>query len=117
MTTLDPSTLDKLLEGVNPSDPQSLLSDAGLFGQLKKALAECMLQAELNHHLEQERGVTTLSCATSKSSRHLACITKRVLYFNMTTVLSSMMPQAKLRTAVALTPGAHRNYVFTVKNC
>lgn len=56
MTTLDPSTLDKLIEGVNPSDPQSLFSDAGLFGQLKKALAERMLQAELNHHLEQQRG-------------------------------------------------------------
>jgi putative transposase len=61
MTTLDPSTLDKLLEGVNPSDPQSLFSDAGLFGQLKKALAERMLQAELNHHLEQQRGATTPS--------------------------------------------------------
>jgi putative transposase len=52
MTTLDPSTLDKLLEGINPSDPQSLHSDTGLFGQLKKALAERMLQAELNHHLD-----------------------------------------------------------------
>ena len=55
MTTIDPSTLDKLLEGVNPSDPQSMFSDAGLFGQLKKALAERMLQAELNHHLEQQQ--------------------------------------------------------------
>lgn len=55
MTTLDKATLDKLLEGVNPSDPQSLFSDAGLFGQLKKALAERMLQAELKHHLEQQR--------------------------------------------------------------
>ena len=45
MTTLDPTILDKLLEGINPSDPQSLFSDAGLFGQLKKALAERMLQA------------------------------------------------------------------------
>lgn len=26
MTTLDPSTLDKLLEGVNPSDLQSLFA-------------------------------------------------------------------------------------------
>jgi len=59
MTTIDQATLDKLLEGVNPSDPQSMFSDSGLFGQLKKALAERMLQAELNHHLEQQRSVTT----------------------------------------------------------
>ena len=61
MTTLDPSILGKLLEGINPSDPQSLFSDAGLFGQLKKALAERMLQAELNHHLERQHGATTPS--------------------------------------------------------
>ena len=53
--------LDKLLEGVYPSDPQSLFSDTGLFGQLKKALAERMLQAELNHHLEHQRRVATPS--------------------------------------------------------
>jgi len=45
MTTLDPSIRDKQLEGMNPSDPQSLFSDAGLVGQLKKALAQHMLQA------------------------------------------------------------------------
>jgi putative transposase len=53
--TIDKATLDKLLEGVDPSNPQSMLTDAGLFGQLKKALAERMLQAELTHHLEQQR--------------------------------------------------------------
>jgi putative transposase len=67
MTTLDPSTLDNLLEGVNPSDPQSLFSDAGLFGQLKKALAERMLQAELNHHLEQQRGAATTPSRNHKN--------------------------------------------------
>jgi putative transposase len=55
MTTIDKATLDKLLEGVDPSNPQSMFTDAGLFGQLKKALAERMLQAELTHHLEQQR--------------------------------------------------------------
>jgi putative transposase len=53
--TIDKATLDKLLEGVDPSNPQSMFTDAGLFGQLKKALAERMLQAELSHHLEQQR--------------------------------------------------------------
>ena len=51
--TIDKATLDKLLEGVDPHNPQSMFTDAGLFGQLKKALAERMLQAELTHHLEQ----------------------------------------------------------------
>lgn len=61
MTKIDQATLDKLLEGVNPSDPQSMFSDAGLFGQLKKALAERMLQAELDHHLAQQRGAEVAS--------------------------------------------------------
>ncbi|BBE08806.1 Transposase, mutator type [Mycoavidus cysteinexigens] len=55
MTKLDEGLLDKILEGVDPSNPQSLFTEAGLFGQLKKALAERMLQAELDHHLAQER--------------------------------------------------------------
>jgi transposase-like protein len=55
MTTIDKATLDKLLEGVDPNNPQSMFTDAGLFGQLKKALAERMLQAELSHHLERQR--------------------------------------------------------------
>jgi transposase-like protein len=53
--TIDKITLDKLLEGVDPNNPQSMFTDAGLFGQLKKALAERMLQAELTHHLDQQR--------------------------------------------------------------
>ena len=75
MTTLDPSTLDKLLEGVNPSDPQSLFSDAGLLGQLKKALVERMLQAELNHHLEQQCGATTPSRNHKNSSSKKTVLT------------------------------------------
>lgn len=55
MTTIDKATLDKLLEGIDPNNPQAMFTDAGLFGQLKKALAERMLQAELSHHLEQQR--------------------------------------------------------------
>ncbi|MFC3108373.1 hypothetical protein ACFQAT_25150 [Undibacterium arcticum] len=37
MTTIDKATLDKLLEGVDPNNPQSMFTDAGLFGrQLRK---------------------------------------------------------------------------------
>lgn len=55
MTTFDKATLDQLLADVDPNNPQSLFTDAGLVGQRKKALAERMLQAELSHHLQQQR--------------------------------------------------------------
>ena len=46
----DPELLDALLAG---EDPKTVLSSEGLFGDLKKALAERMLNAELDHHLAQ----------------------------------------------------------------
>lgn len=52
--TIDEVTLDKMLKGLDPNNPQSF-TDVGLFGQLKKVLAEIMLQAELTHHLKQQR--------------------------------------------------------------
>lgn len=45
-----PELLDELLKG---QDPKTLLSSKGLFGELKKALAERMLKAELEYHLSQ----------------------------------------------------------------
>ena len=42
--------LDELLKG---QDPKTVLSSNGLFGELKKALAERMLNAEMDHHLGQ----------------------------------------------------------------
>jgi putative transposase len=50
-TTISDSVLDQLLQG---SDPQALFSKDGLIDQLKKRLAERVLNAELDHHLEQE---------------------------------------------------------------
>jgi putative transposase len=47
--SIDPDLLDKLLEG---QDPKTVLSSEGLLGDLKKALAERILNAELDHHLE-----------------------------------------------------------------
>jgi putative transposase len=46
----DPELLDALLAG---ADPKTVLSSRGLFGDLKKALAERMLNAELDHHLSR----------------------------------------------------------------
>jgi putative transposase len=45
-----PELLDALLAG---EDPKTVLSSRGLTGRLKKALAERMLNAELDHHLAQ----------------------------------------------------------------
>ena len=47
---IDPDLVDKLLEG---QDPKKVLSSDGLLGELKKALAERILNAELDHHLSQ----------------------------------------------------------------
>jgi transposase-like protein len=52
--TIDKDVLSRLLEGIDLSNPQSVLSESGLFGELKKALAERVLNAELTHHLERE---------------------------------------------------------------
>ena len=46
---IDPALLDELLAG---QDPQTVLSSKGLLGDLKKALAERILNAELDHHLD-----------------------------------------------------------------
>ena len=54
MTTIKPELLDELLAGV--SSPDDLMGDAGLFRELKKALMERALGAELTHHLGYERG-------------------------------------------------------------
>ena len=49
-----PEVLDELLAGM--SSPEDLMGDAGLFRQLKKALMERALGAELTHHLGYEKG-------------------------------------------------------------
>jgi putative transposase len=46
--------LDELLAGM--SSPEELMGDEGLFKQLKKALMERALGAELTHHLGYEKG-------------------------------------------------------------
>lgn len=48
-TKFDPKLLDELLKG---QDPQKVLSSEGLLGELKKALAERVLNAEMDVHLD-----------------------------------------------------------------
>lgn len=50
-SAISDSLLDQLLQG---NDPQALFSKDGLIDQLKKRLAERVLNAELDHHLDQE---------------------------------------------------------------
>jgi len=54
---IKPEHLDELLAGYEK--PEELLSQAGLFRQLKKALLERALGAELTHHLGYECGART----------------------------------------------------------
>jgi putative transposase len=46
--------IDQLLAQVQNKDAESILGESGLVGQLKKQLAECILAAELSHHLDTE---------------------------------------------------------------
>jgi putative transposase len=54
MTTIRPEVLDELLAGYGR--PEDLLGDDGLFKQLKKALLERALGAELSAHLGYDKG-------------------------------------------------------------
>ena len=75
MTTINTETLDLLLKGV--SSPADLLGEAGLFHQLKKALMEKALAAELTHHLGYEKGAGPSAGARGNSRNgHTA---KRIL--------------------------------------
>jgi transposase-like protein len=53
-TTIAPELLDQLL--ANYAKPENLLGEEGLFKQLKKALIERALGAELTEHLGYEKG-------------------------------------------------------------
>jgi putative transposase len=53
MPAVKPEVLDELLSGV--SSAEDLLGDGGIFRQLKKALMERALGAELTHHLGHEK--------------------------------------------------------------
>jgi putative transposase len=52
---IKPEHLDELLAGYEK--PEDLLGEEGLFKQLKKALLERALGAELTHHLGYERAI------------------------------------------------------------
>lgn len=65
MPAIKPELLDELLSGVNSAE--DLLGDGGVFGQLKKALMERALSAELTHHLGYEKGAVPAGRAKGNS--------------------------------------------------
>jgi putative transposase len=65
MSTIKTELLDELLSGVK--NPEDLLGDGGVFRQLKKALMERALGAELTHHLGYEKGAAPAGRTRSNS--------------------------------------------------
>jgi putative transposase len=65
MPPIKTELLDELLSGVKT--PDDLLGDGGVFRQLKKALMERALGAELTHHLGYEKGAAPVGGARSNS--------------------------------------------------
>ena len=60
MTTITSELLDQLL--ANYEKPEDLTGEDGLFKQLKKALIERALGAELTEHLGYEKGDPSSGC-------------------------------------------------------
>src|SRR2546423_6827259 len=55
MTSFAPELLDQLLASYQR--PEDMFGPGGIFDELKKALAERALRAELDHHLTEEAAV------------------------------------------------------------
>ena len=51
---IDKELLEQLLAGRDPKDASGLFDKGGLLDELKKALSERILNAELEEHLEEE---------------------------------------------------------------
>ena len=64
-TILSNSVLDQLLQ---ENDPQTLFSKDGLIDQLKKRVAERILNAELDHHLDQDEEADNCRNGTSRKT-------------------------------------------------
>ena len=74
MTTdsITPELLDQLL--ANYRKPEDLTGENGLFKQLKKALLERALGAELTHHLGYEKGDPAGRGSKKSAAIATACI-------------------------------------------
>ena len=62
-SSITPEVLDQLL--ANYERPEDLIGEAGLFKQLKKALIERALGAELTEHLGYEKAIRPAAAAAT----------------------------------------------------
>lgn len=72
---IDKDVLDQLLAG---RDPQELFAKDGLLDELKKALSERMLSAELDDHLESEGAAGTINRRNGSSRKTMLTGTSKV---------------------------------------
>lgn len=68
-------TLEQLLSG---RDPKDVFSKDGLFDELKKALAERVLNAELDDHLDGETAAGKANCRNGYSKKTVLTETSRI---------------------------------------
>ena len=73
-TSFSAEVLDQLLSG---RDPTTVLESDGLIGDLKKALAERMLNAEMDVHLGSDANWLPATIATAAVPRPCSCLTVR----------------------------------------
>ena len=97
MTTLRPELLDELL--ADYETPEDLLGDDGLFRQLKMALLERALGAELSDHLGYEKGDPAGRRTGNSPSVFSKNASRRVRRFFM-----SCSNSAKVACSIARTP-------------
>jgi transposase-like protein len=83
--------IDQLLAQVQNKDAESILGESGLAGQLKKRLAERMLAAELNHHLDTES-------AQGKSGNHRNGSSRKTVTTPEGEALELTIPRDRLAT-------------------
>lgn len=74
--TIEREVLDRLLAG---HDPQDIFSKDGLLDELKKALSERVLNAELDVHLENEQAAGRENRRNGRSSKTVVTGTSKVV--------------------------------------
>ena len=99
---IDPALLDQLLKD---QDPQKVFSSEGLLGDLKKALAERMLDAEMDVHLGSEDEQAAGNFDAFRSVLHHIVLPAIVLALGNLAVCLSLEHAAADIGFVALDPG------------
>jgi putative transposase len=88
--------LDQLLAG---RDPKTVLDSGGLIGDLRKALAERMLNAEMDVHLEQESEAGVANHRNGSSAKTVLTPEAAITRARSSVCITDLMP---------MSPGIHR---------